>query len=99
VGVGVTVEVGNIVAVLLGTGVLVAVGISTKVGVGVAVGETVGVALRASVPVDVDVGTSATAGGMFVDVGVPVGSEVHQGAVKEKPSNTQVRSTPPLQVV
>ena len=78
-----------------------------SVGVGVAVGETVGVILQAGVPVDVDVGTNATAGGMFVDVGVPVavavgvpvGSEVHQGAVKEKPSNTQVRPTPPLQVV
>jgi hypothetical protein len=91
--------------------VLVSVGIGTKVGVGVNVGETagdavgVGVASRVGVRVGVVVGINRIAAGVSVavdiksGVGVLVGGVVHQGAVKEKPSNTQVRLPPPLQIV
>jgi hypothetical protein len=113
VGVGVTVNVGITVGVQAGTGVLVAVGREMSVGVGVTVGEAVGevwmvgVTLRLGVLVSVEVGTTAITRGVCVavEVGVPVdvesgvGGVVHQGAVKEKPSNTQVRLPPPLQVV
>ena len=103
--VGVPVGVGITVEVLTGTGVLVTVGRGMKVGVGVTVGETAGVgwtvtvALRVGVWVGVEVSAAAIPGGVTVTVGVPVGGVVHQGAVKEKPSSSQVRLPPPLQVV
>ena len=109
VGVGVPVGVGTIVGVQTGAGVRVAVGMSTKVGVGVPVGETAGDFARVGLLVGIEFGTSAIPKGVFVTVGVPldftpgvgvlVEGVVHQGAVKEKPSNTQVRLPPPLQVV
>jgi hypothetical protein len=109
VGVGVPVGVGTIVGVQTGTGVRVAVGMSTSVGVGVTIGKTVGVASRVGLLAGIESGTSAIPKGVFVTVGVPVDvtsgvgvlveGVVHQGAVKEKPSNTQVRLPPPLQVV
>lgn len=109
VGVGVPVGVGTIVGVQTGTGVRVAVGMSTSVGVGVPVGETVGVVSRLGLLPGIEFGTSAIPKGVTVEVGVPVDvasgvgvlveGVVHQGAVKEKPSNTQVRLPPPLQVV
>ena len=109
VGVGVPVGVGTIVGVQTGADVRVAVGMSTKVGVGVPVGETAGVFARVDLLAGMEFGTSAIPKGVFVTVGVPVDlapgvgvlveGVVHQGAVKEKPSNTQVRLPPPLQVV
>ena len=104
---GVAVGVEICVAVRAGTGVLANVGEGRKVGVGVAVGETVGVVvtsgtvLRVAVRVGVELGTTTTLKrvSVTVGVGVPVGGVVHQGAVNEKPSSTQVRLPPPLQVV
>jgi hypothetical protein len=111
VGVGITVEVqtGTGVLVTVGRGMRVGVGVTVEKTIGEA--WMVGVALRASILVGVEVGTTTIARGVCVtvEVGVPVdmeygigvlvGGVVHQGAVKEKPSNTQVRLPPPLQVV
>ena len=104
---GVTVRVGIIVEVLSGTGVGVSVGRRMVVGVGVTVGETVGEAVkiglvttRVGIIVGVEVGMNMTCRTpVSVGVGVLVEGVVHQGAVKEKPSNIQVRLPPPLQVV
>jgi hypothetical protein len=109
VGIIVGVQIGTGVLVAVGRSIGVGVGVT----VGETVGEAwiVGVALRVDVLVGVEVGTTAIARGVSVavEVGVPidmeswigvlVGGVVHQGAVKEKPSNTQVRLPPPLQVV
>jgi hypothetical protein len=109
------VVVGEIVGhtVRLGVTKWVGVPVGIEKTVGVMEGNTVriGICLRVGVQVGVEVGITAIAGGVSVgvDVGVtvdvevgvsvPVGGVVHHGAVKVKPSNTQVRVPPPLQVV
>ena len=51
-------------------------------------------AIEGRVPVSVGVGVSVAVG-----IGVSVGKDVHQGAVNENPSKSQVRLAPPLQIV
>ena len=93
----------------VGEGIKVGVGVTVGETVGDAV--RVSVALRVGVLVGVEVGMAAIAGGVSVAVGVGVSvdgesgvgvlveGDEHQGAVNEKPSNTQVRLPPPLQIV